>query len=287
MAIRADYNSFEVISVNRCFIFPYLRKLLPVILKVLGCSFVGLVCSGCLESSEQSISITIPIVTSTENEKGPVSNIEVDEVLNAEKSQILSVKPKPEEEVSTENYDLLCNNPDSSHIEGETLAVQNYYLSSLREFARVNRRLKFGANVYPSGVDYNNDGVKDFYLTTANYSYSSFREDYTDFYIVPGALREAEIAVPDLSRKALKNVLFVSLNRNTLMKRNPPNIEAEGEYIMTAKVTPIKFENEIYLKVEAQLVTAQNPEYRSAYHNPPDRTTYAKINHRMEIQPIC
>lgn len=187
-----------------------------------------------------------------------------------------------------DKYTELCavgNNPAYS---GETLKVRDYKITQLKQFARINAvGFKFGGSVYPAGFDYNNDGIEDFYLTVASYSYSSFREDWTDFYIIPGHLGDSETNKPNFLDAYLKRILFVDLLKDSLKRRNVSVLEIEGDYVITAKVTPIKFKEKIFLKVEAQMGEGINNDYVSAYENTPDWTTFAKINHLMEIQPIC
>lgn len=188
----------------------------------------------------------------------------------------------------TDKYAELCMVGNNSAHSGETLKVRDYHKTRLKNFAQLNSvKLKFGGSLYPAGFDYNNDGIEDFYLTVASYSYSSFREDWTDFYIIPGHIGNAETIEPNFLAAYLKRILFVDLLKDSLKHRNISRLEIEGDYVITAKVTPIKFKEEIFLKVEAQMGEGINNDYVSAYENTPDWTTFAKINHLMEIQPIC
>ena len=206
----------------------------------------------------------------------------------AQSSEGSKIRLSHEDTDLTDKYAELCMVGNNSADSGETLKVRDYHITRLKKFAQLNSvKLKFGGSIYPAGFDYNNDGIEDFYLTVASYSYSSFREDWTDFYIIPGHLRDSETNKPNFLDAYLKRILFVDLFKDSLKRRNVSVLEIEGDYIITAKVTPIKFKDEILLKVEAQMGDGINNDYVSAYENTPDWTTFAKINHLMEIQPIC
>lgn len=186
----------------------------------------------------------------------------------------------------TETHVKLCSAVSSPIY--DPIKERRYHISELKQFSRVNSvKLKFGGQIFPSGDDYNNDGIEDFYLTVPSYSYSSSSEDWTDFFIVPGILLDSETSMPNFQRKALKRILFIDLFKDTLAHRDISTLDIDGEYIITAKVTPVSFNNAIFLKVEAQLGEGPNAGYISAYTNEADWTTFAKINNYMEIQPIC
>ena len=185
-----------------------------------------------------------------------------------------------------EYYTKLCENLNYPDYEGEELFRRS---KPMKAFLQANGGgwFNFTPTVYDARVDYNKDGIEDFYLTAPGYNHSSYTQDYTVFYIVPGALGASESSEPDFTKKTLIRVFFVKLNRSTFQRRNPKDIPNKGNIIITARATPIEFKNEIYLKIQAQLDQSGNSVYRSAYLNSPDWTTYVKINHRMELQPIC
>ena len=222
---------------------------------------------------------TTPTQSSTDSVSGPKTSR-----MSVESEEVIRQK----ETALTEIYAKLCATVDDANFVGEPLEGEDYSILKLKEFRLTNKTTeKFARHFYPANADFNGNGIEDFYLIIPGYNYSSFRKDYTELFIIPGRSGGTGEPEPNFESIALKRTLFSNLNRHTFRPRNTPNIEREGEFIMTAKVTPIRFKSEVYIKVEAQTATAQKPVYRSAYLNAPDWTTYARINHRLEVQPIC
>ena len=212
------------------------------------------------------------------------------EKMHSEPSKIETPKTHLVQNLPKEYYSELCGSSNYPDYEGEDLFSRS---KPMKAFLQANGGgwFKFAPTVYDARADYNNDGIRDFYLTAPGYNHSSFTEDYTEFYIVLGALGASESTEPDFTKKALLFRHFSGMNRNTFLPRSSPgialDITKEGNFIITAKATPVEFKNGIYLKIQAQFAQAGNQIYRSAYHNPPDWTTYVKINQRMELKPVC
>lgn len=194
----------------------------------------------------------------------------------------------PNEVEQAKSYSELCSTTDIPDFKGEHIEVQNLFKTDLREFKRANNMTpKFGGRIYPSLSDFNGDGIEDYYLTIPGYNYSSFRKDYTELFIVMGGLETPEKVIPILSKKALHRRLFSGLDQKTLQQWALQSVKNKNTEIITAKVIPVKFKSNVYLRIEAQLDTADNRSYRSAYESAPDWITYAIFDQNLNIQPIC
>ena len=180
----------------------------------------------------------------------------------------------------------LCKAADYPAQAGKSFIRENYGRANLKAFKRHGYFLQFGkynADIHGSGNDYNDDGIEDFYLISPGYNHSSYLEDYTVLYILSGTENTSGTIEPNFEQKPLK-VIFFSRIRKEFSRYVGSN---EDGMIITAKAIPVKYKGQVYLRLDAQTSLSGNTTYRSAYHNAPDLTTYAKINSDMELEPIC
>lgn len=188
--------------------------------------------------------------------------------------------------IQNSEFSEFCKVTDYPVQAGKSFTQDHYGRANLKAFKRQRYFLKFGndnAYIHASGNDYNDDGIEDFYLISPGYNHSSYLEDYTVLYILSGTENTSGTIEPNFEHKALKIIFFSKIRKEFSRYLG----SSEDGIIITAKAIPVEYNGQVYLRLDAQTSLLGYNTYRSAYHNAPDLTTYAKINSDMELEPIC